>query len=105
MLTPDGAWQVETPVLDRKFTGWARARCGRRVGCHGLDRVLVLEATTTGVVWVDAQSDIVAPRHVFEARRVGERSPQCVVSGVPQNTLMLAPSLLSLWGRSLRDPS
>ncbi|HSO68448.1 MAG TPA: pyridoxal kinase PdxY [Arachnia sp.] len=85
---PDGAWQVETPVLDRKFTGsgdlttamflahWLRTRdVGAALGATASIVYSVLEATTTAghpeLRLVDAQSDIVAPRHVFEARPVG----------------------------------
>ena len=85
---PDGAWQVETPVLDRKFTGsgdlttamflahWLRSRdVGAALGATASIVYSVLEATTTAghpeLRLVDAQSDIVAPRHVFEARPVG----------------------------------
>lgn len=84
---PDGAWQVETPVLDRKFTGsgdlttamflahWLRTRdVGVALGATASIVYSILEATTRAghpeLRLVDAQSDLVNPRHVFESRPV-----------------------------------
>ena len=85
---PEGAWQVETPVLDRKFTGsgdlttamflahWLRSRdVGAALGVTASVVYSVLEATTRAghpeLRLVDAQSDIVDPRFVFQAEPVG----------------------------------
>ncbi|MHA6511857.1 pyridoxal kinase PdxY [Tessaracoccus sp. Z1128] len=81
---PDGAWQVETPVLDRTFTGsgdlttamflahWLRSRdVGAALGSTASIVYSVLEATTSAghpeLRLVDAQNDIVDPRFTFEA--------------------------------------
>ena len=86
-IGPDGAWQVETPVLDRNFTGsgdlttamfLAHQLKGHDLG-ESLGRTAsivysVLEATTSSghreLRLVDAQADIVEPRHQFRATRL-----------------------------------
>ncbi|HJE52063.1 MAG TPA: pyridoxal kinase PdxY [Tessaracoccus flavescens] len=84
---PDGVWQVETPVLDRTFTGsgdlttamflahWLRTKDL----CEALSATAsivysVLEATTASghkeLRLVDAQADVVDPRFTFTAQRL-----------------------------------
>ncbi len=84
---PDGAWQVETPVLDRKFTGSGDLTTAMFLAhlleTGSLESALgatasivysVLEATTAAghpeLRLVQAQQDLVTPRHRFEARRL-----------------------------------
>lgn len=84
---PDAAWQVETPVLDRKFTGsgdlttamflahWLRTRdVGEALGATASIVYSVLEATTAAghpeLRLVAAQNDIVSPRFRFTAERL-----------------------------------
>ncbi|HHT14093.1 MAG TPA: pyridoxal kinase PdxY [Propionibacterium sp.] len=80
-------WEVTTPVLDRKFTGsgdlttamflahWLRTgHLGETLGATASIVYSVLEATTTAghneLRLVDAQRDLVEPRHRFEAIRL-----------------------------------
>lgn len=83
----DEAWEVTTPVLDRKFTGsgdlttamflahWLRTgHLGEALGATASIVYSVLEATTAAnhneLRLVDAQLDLVEPRHRFEAIRL-----------------------------------
>lgn len=85
---PDDAWIVETPLLDRTFTGsgdlttamflahWLRDKdLGSALSATASIVYSVLEATATAghreLRLVDAQNDIVAPRHTFTATRLG----------------------------------
>lgn len=82
-----GAWEVTTPMLDRKFTGsgdlttamflahWLRTGdLGQTLSATASIVYSVLEATTSAghkeLRLVDAQLDLVEPRHRFEARRL-----------------------------------
>lgn len=84
---PDGAWQVETPVLDRKFTGSGdlttamflahlldTGDLGSALGATASIVYSVLDATTSAghpeLRLVAAQDDLVAPRHRFQAHRL-----------------------------------
>ncbi|AQP46043.1 pyridoxal kinase [Tessaracoccus flavus] len=84
-VSDDGAWIVETPVLDRTFTGsgdlttamflahWLRSRdVSEALGATASIVYSILEHTTRvghrELRLVAAQDDIVAPRHRFEAR-------------------------------------
>lgn len=85
---PDGAWLVETPRLEREFTGsgdlttavflahWLRGQdMGQALGQTASKVYSVLEATTKAkhreLRLVAAQEDLVAPRFQFEATPLG----------------------------------
>lgn len=84
---PAGAWLVETPVLDRTFTGsgdlttatflahWLRTHdLGEALAAAASVVYSVLEATTSSgraeLSLVDAQDDIVNPRYRFTATKL-----------------------------------
>ena len=86
-IGPDGAWQVETPVLDRTFTGsgdlttamflahWLRTRnLAESLSRTASIVYSVLEATTASghmeLRLVDAQADLIDPRFTFTATRL-----------------------------------
>ncbi|QXT61652.1 pyridoxal kinase PdxY [Tessaracoccus palaemonis] len=86
-LGDDGAWIVETPLIERTFTGsgdlttamflahWLRDKdLGGALGATASIVYSVLEATASAghreLRLVAAQEDIVAPRHRFEATRL-----------------------------------
>lgn len=83
----DAVWEVTTPVLDRKFTGsgdlttamflahWLRSGdLGEALGATASIVYSVLEATTAAdhkeLRLVDAQADLIQPRHRFTARKL-----------------------------------
>lgn len=83
----EDVWEVTTPVLDRKFTGsgdlttamflanWLRTRdLGATLSATASIVYSVLEATTAAghgeLRLVDAQLDLVEPRHRFQATRL-----------------------------------
>ena len=84
-VTDDGAWIVETPVLDRTFTGsgdlttamflahWQKTGdMAEALGATASIVYSVLEHTTSldhrELRLVSGQEHLIAPRHVFEAR-------------------------------------
>lgn len=83
----EDVWEITTPVLDRKFTGsgdlttamflanWLRTRdLGATLSATASIVYSVLEATTAAghgeLRLVDAQLDLVEPRHRFQATRL-----------------------------------